>query len=106
MTNTTDQIYHYGTVSEAIDYFKEQGYTIDFNLKENCFACSVNDKYKLDDFEIVELYQYEGDSDPSEEATIYALESKSGLKGILVTGFGIYLDADIEKMLKKLHYRK
>lgn len=106
MTHTIEQIFHYGTVSEAINNFKEQGYTIDFNLKENCFSCSTNnDKYKLEDFEIVELYQYEGGSGPSEEATIYALKSRSGLKGILVAGYGIYLDPDIEKKLGDLHYR-
>lgn len=106
MANTTDQIFHYGTVSEAISKFKEKGYTIDFNLKENCFACSEKDKYNLEEFEIVELYQYEADGDPAQEATIYALESRSGLKGILVTCYGIYLDPAIEKMISKLHYRK
>lgn len=98
--------FHYGTVSEAINNFKKKGYTVDFNLDENCFVCFGNNKYNLDEFEIVEIYRYEGDSDPGDEATVYAIESKSGVKGILLTGYGISISPRNEKMLKELKYRK
>jgi hypothetical protein len=93
--------YHYATVSEAIDHLKKQGYTIDFNLKENCIYCEGG-KFQHDEFEIAETYRYEGDSDPGDEATVYAIESKTGIKGVLVTGYGMYADSNSAEILKKL----
>ncbi|MGV3631785.1 MAG: hypothetical protein ACO1O6_11300 [Bacteroidota bacterium] len=92
---------HYGTVTEAIEKLRSQGFTTDFNLEENCIACHPN-KFGPDEFEIVDLYRYEGDSDPGDEATVYAIESKSGVKGILVTGYGISGDSYSTELLKKL----
>jgi hypothetical protein len=34
------------------------------------------------------VHRYEGESDPGDEAVVYAIESKKGIKGILVSGFG------------------
>jgi hypothetical protein len=61
--------------------------------------------YPADEFEIVDLYRYEGASDPSDEATVYALASKSGLKGIFVSGYGVSADEESEEVLKQLHYK-
>lgn len=98
--------FHYGTVSEAINKFRQQGFTIDFNLEENCFTCEGNtNKYNTEDFEIVDVYRYEGDSDPGDEAVVYAIQSNSGLKGILVAGYGASSDPGISNMLEKLHYK-
>lgn len=95
---------HYGTVTEALNAFKKQGFTLDFNLEENCIACGV-EKFGADDFEIVDVYRYEGNTDPADEATVYAIRSKSGLKGVLVTGYGAYGDSMSADILKKLSYR-
>ncbi|MGG9970293.1 hypothetical protein ACQ33O_00750 [Ferruginibacter sp. SUN002] len=94
--------YHYETVTEAIEQLREQGYTLDFNLEENCIVCDT-DKFSADEFDIVEIYRYEGDSDPADEATVYGIQSKSGIKGILVTGFGNSSDNSMtNEILKKL----
>lgn len=100
-----DQNFDYNTVSEAINKLREQGFTLDFNLEENCIACSGN-KFEAEDFDIVHVYRYEGDSDPGDEATVYAIESKSGFKGVLVTGYGVSSDSSSSKILEKLHYRE
>lgn len=97
-----DTKYHYGTVSEAIAALRKQGYTMDFNLEENCIVCH-GEKFGADDFEIKDIYRYEGDTDPADEATVYAIESTSGLKGILVTGYGVSSDALTTAILKRLH---
>ena len=46
--------YHYETVTEAIRQLREKGFTLDFNLEENCIACNL-DKFNADEFEIVEV---------------------------------------------------
>jgi hypothetical protein len=98
------QKFHYATISEAIDQLKTQGFTLDFNLDKNRFKVGEQE-YTADEFEIVDLYRYEGPSDPADEATVYALASKSGIKGILVTGYGATADDVADETLKRLHYK-
>ena len=96
---------HYATVSEAIEKLRNQGYTTDFNLQENCIVCH-HGKFEPTDFEIVDVYRYEGNTDPADEATVYAIESKTGLKGVLVTGYGASVDSMSAAMLSKLSRRR
>lgn len=95
----------YDTVSQAVTELKKRGYTMDFNLSENCIVCH-EDKFSPDDFEIMEVYRFEGSSDPADEAVVFAIESKSGLKGVLVNGFGIYSEPMSDEMIRKLSYHK
>lgn len=96
---------HYGTVSEAIEELRKQGFTIDFNLEYNSIVCNQG-KLAANDFEVVDVYRYEGNSDPGDEAAVYAIESSNGLKGILVTGYGASSDNTSSEILKKLSNTK
>ena len=75
------KIYHYATVSEALDDLNEKGFTYDFNLHEADIVKNP-DKY-----EIAHIYRYEGDSSPDDEAVVYGIKSTSGKKGVYVAGF-------------------
>lgn len=97
--------YHYETVSEAINELKQKGYSLDFNLQENCIICNEN-KFEADEFDIIEVYRYEGNSDPADEATVYGIQSKSGLKGVLVLGDTTTLDNKSTAIVKKLLHLK
>ena len=100
-----EQHYHYATVTEAINDLRQKGYLLDFNIEENCIICN-HDKYMMDEFEITEVYRYEGDSDPADEATVYGIESKDGKKGILVNGFGFGTDEAANSILEKLRIHR
>lgn len=90
---------HYATVSQALSQLRDRGYTIDFNLKENLLMDKSKDSIR-DEFQIVDVFRYEGDTDPADQATVYAIESKSGLKGVLVTGYGISSDVPVESLAR------
>lgn len=92
---------HYATVSQAIEELRKQGYTTDFNLEDNMLVCNQG-KFEANDFEVVDVYRYEGNSDPGDEAAVYAIQSSNGLKGTLVTGYGASTDISSEELLKKL----
>ena len=92
---------HYDTVSKAVEALQQQGYTTDFRLEENRLVCPT-DAFLADEFDILDVYRYEGDSDPADEASVYAIESKSGQKGILVTGYGASSDSVSTELLTKL----
>ena len=94
-------MYTYDTVTAALNGLKQRGYTKDFNLEENCIVCH-EDKYHPEDFDITEVYRYEGNSDPGDEAVVYAIEGKNGEKGVLVNGYGISADEMSDEMVKKL----
>jgi len=95
----------YDTVSQAVTGLKERGYSLDFNLKANSLECQ-GQKFNPMDFEITEFYRFEGNSDPGDEAVVYAIESRTGLKGVLVNAFGVYSESLSDDMIKKLNFQK
>ena len=99
-------MYTYDTVSQAVQGLKQRGYSVDFTLEEDCLVCQQPPfKLRPDEFEITEVYRYEGNSDPGDEAVVYAIESKKGEKGILVNGFGVSADSSSDAVISKLNVR-
>lgn len=94
----------YDTLSEAINALRAQGYTEDFNLKQNCLAClSGGHEIAPGDFIIDKSFRFDVDEDPSDQAMLYAISSsKHALKGVLVSGYGIYSEELSNEMLDKL----
>ncbi|MCV9928929.1 hypothetical protein OIU83_14755 [Flavobacterium sp. LS1R49] len=90
------RMYHYATVSKALDQLNEKGFTYDFNLNEDVI------KKNPEKFEIVHVYRYEGDSDPGDEAVVYGIKSTSGKKGVYVAGFAANSDSETAKILSDL----
>ena len=94
--------YSYNTVTEAINALRKRGYTLDFNIAENCLKCSDDKNHFPEDFEITEVYRFEGDSDPGDEAIVYGITSKLGTKGVLVNGYGMSSETMTDEMVQKL----
>jgi hypothetical protein len=100
-------MYAYDTVAEAVKGLKQRGYNIDFNLEADRIFCHITPaSLKPADFEITEFYRFEGESDPADEAVVYAIESRTGQKGLLVTGFGITAEGVGEEMIEKLSVKR
>jgi hypothetical protein len=93
------KMYHYATVSKALDLLNEQGFTYDFNLHEEDIAKNPS-KY-----EIVHIYRYEGDSNPDDAAVVFGIKSTSGKKGVFVTGFAANSVSEAAQILVKLSIR-
>jgi hypothetical protein len=93
-----------GTLSQTINALKEQGYTLDFNTREDCLAChKTNIVLSPDEFEIDEVFRFEGESNPDDEAVVYAISSPQyGVKGVLVNAYGMYSDSASDELVKKL----
>jgi quercetin dioxygenase-like cupin family protein len=93
------------TVSEVLNKLKKEGYTVDFNLKENCLVCHGNSmEIYPGEFVVDKHYRFEGASDPDDEAVVYAISStKHNIKGTLVNAYGIYSDKIVDEMVKALN---
>jgi hypothetical protein len=99
-------MYTYDTVSEATNGLRQRGYDVDYNLEFDCITSAhAPVSLRPSEFEITEVYRFEGNSDPADEAVVYAIESKHGEKGVLVNGFGISADAVSDEMIEKLKVR-
>ncbi len=100
------QPYNYDTVSEALNDLAKRGFTHDFNIHEeaDCLICTnTMTQLSPEEFEIVETYRFEGDTDPADEMIIFAISSrKHNLKGTLLNGYGIYADSSNSKIVEKL----
>lgn len=94
----------YSSLVEAIDDLKIRGFSSDFNLKSDHLECAATQlKLHPDAFEIVEFYRFEGSTNPSDSAVVYAIAGKNGLNGTLVDAYGVYADPVSTALLAKLH---
>ena len=94
----------YDTLSEAINELKKEGYTEDFNLQQDSLICQ-DGKLKVlpNDFVVDKFYRFEGNSDPADEAILYAITSfANNVKGVLVNGYGISAEPMASEMVEKL----
>lgn len=94
----------YDTVVAAINGLRERGYKTDLNLAFDKLICSGTDTcLNPNEFEIVEVHRFEGNSNPADQDVVYAIESKQGdIKGVLTSAFGPYADAASTEMMQKL----
>jgi len=94
----------YDTLLDALNDLKQRGYTIDFNLAFDHVKCDELGVCLVpSQFEITEYYRFEGISDPDDSSVIFAIESKDGtMKGVMVSGYGMYSEALSEEMFQKL----
>ena len=90
------QMYHYATVSKALEELKEKGFTVDFNLQEDKIINSPTD------FKIVHVYRYEGNTNPGDEATVYGIKSSTGEKGVFVAGLAAYTEKSAAMALHEM----
>jgi hypothetical protein len=89
-------MYHYTTVSKAIEELKAKGFTVDFNIQESKIINTP------EAFEIVHIYRYEGESDPGDEATVFGIKSSAGEKGIFVAGLSAFTENVAAQVLNEL----
>ena len=95
---------NYGTLSETVNSLVQAGYTLDFNIHQECLICHHNNTVlSPDEFQIDMVYRFEGATNPDDESIVYAISSaKHGVKGILVNGYGLSADEASSKLVEKL----
>lgn len=97
----------YITLVDAINDLRQQGYERDFNLRETCVECSASGlQLSPADFEITGTYHFDGSTDVDDEVVLYTIESKGGLKGLLVNAYGAYSDSVSDALIAKLRFHK
>jgi hypothetical protein len=97
----------FNTLVDAINDLKARGYNRDFNLRETYIQCSESGtQLSPDEFEIMEVYRFEGMTDPDDQTVLYAIEGKNGMKGVLVNAYGPGADPISQQLVAKLTIHK
>jgi hypothetical protein len=98
----------YVTLFDTLNGLRKEGYTEDFNLLQDCLECR-NGQYKIfsNEFKVDKYFRFEGESNPSDAAILYAISSdRNGLKGVLVNAYGIYSEPVTDDIVEKLQIRE
>ncbi|WP_428660065.1 phosphoribosylpyrophosphate synthetase [Runella sp.] len=96
----------YDTLSETMSALRKEGYVEDFNLRQDCLECREGEfKVFANEFKIDEFFRFEGQTDPADEAVLYAISSENHqIKGLLVSGYGVYTEEITNELLEKLKF--
>lgn len=97
-------MHHLPTLSETLARLKQEGYTEDFNLR-NRYLAGQRSAIQLspEEFVVDEHFRFDGNSDPSDEAIVYAISALHfHLKGTLVNGYGPSSDAAADELMRAL----
>lgn len=97
-----------GTVSQTLNMLRiDEGYAEDFNLlDEKLKSPEEREEFLNQEFIVDEVYRFEGPSNPGDEATIYAITTSKGKKGVLLDGYNYTSGQISEELLQKLDLKK
>ncbi len=84
------------TLADVIDDLARRGFTEHFAPADGkLLAVESGRTFSAEQIVIRERYRFEGVSDPDDMAIVYALETRSGLRGTLADAFGVYADPSV-----------
>jgi hypothetical protein len=91
------------TLVDCEKKMREDGYKESFSVQDGCLiALSTCKSYSADEIRIVNFYRFEGQTDPSDSAIMYVIETKDGTKGTLVDGYGPSADSETGSLILKV----
>jgi hypothetical protein len=77
------------------------GYTEDFIVTENGLKTLKNERnYSPEQIKVINLFRFEGPSNPDDNAILYVIEVEDGIKGTLVDACKVNTTNKIEGFLK------
>lgn len=83
----------YTDLADAVESLKEQGYTHVFGLEEDCIKCnSLEAEFTPEELSVVESHFFDQGTDPGSESSVHAITTESGVKGLLIVSYGMYVD--------------
>ncbi len=97
-----------GTLSQTLNMLRtEEGYEEDFNLLDDELKSSEERRdFLSQEFVVDKVYRFEGPSNPGDEATLYAITTSTGRKGVLLDGYNYSSGQISDELLKKLDLKK
>jgi len=96
----------FDTLSAAINDLRNRGYSYSFKIEEGFAVCIETLEYvKPAEMRVVEYHRFEGQSSEDDMSVVYAVETKSGLKGIIIDAYGTYANPLLTDFLSKVNMK-
>jgi hypothetical protein len=89
---TTDNKIEMTTMVSVLEKLRVKKFDNEFRMTPEGFTAGNNKYYEPEQLKIVRTYRFEGESDPSDNAVIYLIESNDGLIGYSIDAYGAYSD--------------
>lgn len=92
------------TMTSCTNMLQSEGYTENFVISEVGLQAPSNEKiYTPDEVKINSFYRFEGESDPADNAIVYAIETNDGIKGMLIDSYGgPYVSQRVSKFIAEV----
>ena len=88
---------------QQMNSLKEEGYTVEFELSNNKILDHTSDKsYAIDEFDVIQIFRFEGASNPADNSILYAIKTAHGDKGVLLGAYGVDGEEVSKEMIEKL----
>ena len=88
------------TLAETIDHLNRQGFTGHFGvIAEGLREFGTGLTFRADELRVCHCFRFEGVSDPGDMAIVYAIETRTGVRGTLVDACGVYSNPAISEFV-------
>ena len=95
------------SMATCLNRMISDGYTEDFKVTDaGLEALKEHKNYKPDQVEVVNFFRFEGESDPDDNAILYAIVTNDGKKGTLIDAYGVYNDPMVSGFMKNVEVHK
>lgn len=85
------------TISQVLEGLRVKNMDQEFRWTADGFTAGNGKYYQPDQLEIVKVFRFEGESDPSDMAILYILRTKDGFIGYSLDAYGVYSSHDPEE---------
>ena len=94
---------NYDTLVEAIEALRKLGYTHNFSVNQSGMLVEGRKEgYIADEVELHEFHRFEGNTNPSDMSIVYAVQTNSGKRGIVVDSYGVNGSEITSKFMNKV----
>lgn len=95
------------TLASVMDDLTAQGFTEHFTALDGRLRAVASGKtFSADQITIAEFHRFEGISDPDDMSILYAIETRSGVRGTLADAFGVYADPQVGAFMRDVALRR
>lgn len=91
------------TMVSCLNMLMTKGFEAQFKAtKAGLKSLATEQVYKPGEVKVINFYRFEGESDPSDNSIVYAIETGSGEQGTLVDAYGPYSDTLVTTFMKEV----
>ncbi len=91
------------TLASCMNTLYQDGFKENFMIKNGKMQALDSEKaYEPSEIKILNFYRFEGESDPADNAILYALETNDGIRGLLSDAYGPYADVKVTKFMTEV----